>query len=111
MTTGGLERMDHERPAIMNARKGDTSALHYLYVRYADDVYRYVNGMVGDPHDTEDITEAVFARLMTAIRRYDARHLSFTGWILRMARNTALDHMRSTAACPSTSSAGATGPW
>jgi RNA polymerase sigma-70 factor, ECF subfamily len=80
--------------AIARAKEGDTSALHFLYVRHADDVYRYVHSIVRDPHDAEDVTQAIFARLMTSIRRYEPRQVPFAAWLLRVARNAALDHLR-----------------
>ena len=81
--------------AISRAQSGDISALQFLYVRYADDVYGYVNSIVRDPHEAEDITQEVFAKLMSAIRRYEPRAVPFGGWLLRVARNAALDHLRS----------------
>ncbi len=86
--------------AIARAKEGDTSALHYLYVRYADDVYRYVQSIVRDPHEAEDITQNVFAKLMSAIRKYEERAVPFTAWILRVARNAALDHLRAKRVVP-----------
>ena len=81
--------------AVARAKEGDTGALHFLYVRYADDVYGYVNSIVRDHHEAEDITQNVFAKLMRAILKYEQRDVPFTAWILRVARNAALDHMRS----------------
>jgi RNA polymerase sigma-70 factor (ECF subfamily) len=80
--------------AVARAKEGDMSALHFLYIRYADDVYGYVNSIVRDHHEAEDITQNVFAKLMTAILRYEQREVPFTAWILRVARNSALDHVR-----------------
>jgi RNA polymerase sigma-70 factor, ECF subfamily len=80
--------------AIARAKEGDMSALHFLYIRYADDVYGYVNSIVRDHHEAEDITQNVFAKLMTAILKYEQREVPFTAWILRVARNSALDHVR-----------------
>jgi RNA polymerase sigma-70 factor (ECF subfamily) len=80
--------------AIAGAKAGDKSALHYLYARYADDVYAYVNGIVRDRDDAEDITQSVFTKLITAIGSYEPRGVPFTAWILRVARNAALDHLR-----------------
>jgi RNA polymerase sigma-70 factor (ECF subfamily) len=70
------------------------SALQFLYVRYADDVCRYVRSIVQDPYDAEDITQNVFGKLMTAIHTYEPREVPFTAWIVRVARNAALDHLR-----------------
>jgi RNA polymerase sigma-70 factor (ECF subfamily) len=95
--TGSAQPSDQERQiarAIARAKEGDTSALHFLYIRYADDVYGYVNSIVRDHHEAEDITQNVFAKLMTAILKYEQREVPFTAWILRVARNAALDHVR-----------------
>ena len=69
-------------------------ALHFLYVRYAADVLRFVKSLVKDHHEAEDITQNVFIKLMTAIRKYEPREVPFSAWILRVARNAALDHLR-----------------
>jgi RNA polymerase sigma-70 factor (ECF subfamily) len=79
--------------AIARAKQGDTSALHFLYVRYADDVYGFVNSIVRDRHEAEDITQNLFARLTWTIGEYDEREAPFSAWILRVARNSALDCM------------------
>jgi RNA polymerase sigma-70 factor (ECF subfamily) len=86
--------------AVAHAQKGDMEAIHFLYVRYADDVLRYVNSFVHDHHEAEDITQNVFAKLIHAISKYEQRAVPFTAWILRVARNAALDHMRARRATP-----------
>src|SRR4051812_31468069 len=80
--------------AIARAKQGDMDALRFLQAPYADDVYGYVNTTVQDPHHPEDITQNVFAKLMKAILRYEQREVPFSGWILRVARNAAVDHLR-----------------
>jgi RNA polymerase sigma-70 factor, ECF subfamily len=80
--------------AIARAKEGDASALHFLYARYADDVCGYVHSIVRDPHEAEDITQSLFAKLLSKIQRYEQRQVPFSAWILRVARNAALDHLR-----------------
>jgi RNA polymerase sigma-70 factor, ECF subfamily len=80
--------------AIARAKEGDASALHFLYIRYADDVRGYVHSIVRDQHEAEDITQSLFAKLLTKIQRYEQRQVPFSAWILRVARNAALDHFR-----------------
>ena len=80
--------------AVARAKEGDQSALHFLYVRFADDVCGYVRSIVRDSHEAEDITQNVFAKLMTAIHRYEQREVLLCSLILRVARNVALDHIR-----------------
>jgi RNA polymerase sigma-70 factor, ECF subfamily len=70
------------------------TALQFLYVRFADDVFGYVRGIVRDSHESEDITQIVFAKLMKAIQKYEPGEVPFAAWILRVARNAAFDHLR-----------------
>jgi len=86
--------------AVTRAKAGDREGLHFLYVRFAPDVQRYVASFVRDDHEAEDITQNVFAKLLTAIRKYEQREVPFAAWILRVARNAALDHMRARRAIP-----------
>jgi RNA polymerase sigma-70 factor, ECF subfamily len=86
--------------AVAAAKAGDMSALHFLYVRFADDVCAYVRSIVRDPHAAEDITQNVFAKLMKAIHKYERRNVPFAAWIIRVARNVALDHMRAARQIP-----------
>lgn len=80
--------------AVSRAKAGDQEALRFLYVRYADNVYGYVRSIVRDHYEAEDLTQHVFAKLMTVLPKYEPRQVPFAAWILRVARNAALDHMR-----------------
>jgi RNA polymerase sigma-70 factor (ECF subfamily) len=88
------------RQAVISAQAGDAEGLHFLYVRYAADVQRYVASFVNDHHEAEDITQNIFAKLMTAIGKYEQREAPFVAWIMRVARNAALDHMRARRTIP-----------
>jgi RNA polymerase sigma-70 factor, ECF subfamily len=80
--------------AVVRAREGDDDALRYLYLRYADNVYGYVCSIVRDEYEAEDVTQHIFAKLMTSLERYEARVVPFSAWILRVAHNAAIDHVR-----------------
>jgi RNA polymerase sigma-70 factor, ECF subfamily len=80
--------------AIEAMKAGDSSALHYLYARYAEGVRAYVQSIVGSRGEAEDITKRTFVKLPGAIPAYDAGALPFEGWLLRLARSAALDHLR-----------------
>lgn len=86
--------------AVARAKAGDHEAIRFLYMRYADNVYGYVRSIVRDHHEAEDVTQHVFAKLMTALPKYEAREVPFAAWILRVARNVALDHLRQRRAIP-----------
>src|SRR4029077_525728 len=82
------------RAAITQAQDGDMEALHFLYVRYSADVFRHVKGLVKNHHEAEDISQNVFMKLVSVIDKYEPREVPFAAWILRVARNAALDQMR-----------------
>jgi RNA polymerase sigma-70 factor (ECF subfamily) len=88
------------RAAIFRAQEGDTEALHLLYVRYSPDVFRFVKSLVRDHHEAEDITQNVFVKLKFVIGKYEPRDVPFVAWVLRVARNVALDHLRARRAVP-----------
>jgi RNA polymerase sigma-70 factor (ECF subfamily) len=77
--------------AIAAVKAGDRSALHYLYLRYADELCSHVRSIVGEHGDAEDLTQTVFLKLPLAIPTYDSRELPFDHWLLRLAHNSAVD--------------------
>jgi RNA polymerase sigma-70 factor (ECF subfamily) len=95
---GGAELVDL---AVARLKEGDTSALHFLYVRCGEDVSRYVQCIVRDHHEAEDVTQSVFLKLTSAINGYEPRGVPFAAWLLRVARNAALDSLRAKRAVPS----------
>jgi RNA polymerase sigma-70 factor (ECF subfamily) len=86
--------------AVQHAQRGDREAIRYLYVRYADNVYGYVRSIVHDEHDAEDVTQHVFAKIIVVIGKYEQRSMPFSAWILRVAHNVAIDHVRARRAVP-----------
>jgi RNA polymerase sigma-70 factor, ECF subfamily len=88
------------RLAVARAKVGDPQALHFLYVSYSNNVYGYVRSILDDEHEAEDVTQQLFAKLITAIAKYDDRGVPFFAWLLRMARNLAIDYLRASRATP-----------
>jgi RNA polymerase sigma-70 factor, ECF subfamily len=94
------ETRDKTRLAVARAKEGDQDALRYLYVSYSHNIYGYVRSIVRDEHEAEDVTQHVFAKLMTTIGKYDDRGVPFFAWLLRLARNVAIDHLRANRLTP-----------
>lgn len=86
--------------AVTRAKAGDEEAFRYLYSQYADNIYGYVRSIVRDDYEAEDVTQHVFAKLMTSISKYDDRGVPFFAWLLRLSRNVAIDHLRRNRAIP-----------
>jgi RNA polymerase sigma-70 factor (ECF subfamily) len=88
------------RLALARAKEGDQEAFRFLYLRFSHNIYGYVRSIVRDDHDAEDVTQQVFAKLMTSLHKYDDRGIPFFAWLLRLARNVAIDHLRSKRTTP-----------
>jgi RNA polymerase sigma-70 factor, ECF subfamily len=86
-----LERV---KLAVALIDEGDRDALQYLYLVYAHNVYGYVRSIVQDDHEAEDLTQHVFAKLITHVGSYHDRGVPFLAWLLRVAHNAAIDHLR-----------------
>ncbi len=90
----------HVSRAVTRAQQGDREAVRFLYLRYADNVFGYVRTIVRHHHDAEDVTQQVFAKLITAIAKYEQRGVPFVAWLLRMAHNVAVDAVRARRTTP-----------
>jgi RNA polymerase sigma-70 factor (TIGR02952 family) len=80
---------------VRRAQQGEAEAFGQLYDHYVGTVHRFVLYRVGDRSTAEDVTSETFVR---ALRRIDS--LSFQGrdvaaWLLTIARNLVLDHVKS----------------
>ncbi len=86
--------------AVHAARDGDEDAIRFLYLRYADSVYSYVCSIVRDEHEAEDVTQGVFVKLPARLERYQPQLVPFSSWLMRVAHNAAIDHVRSRRCIP-----------
>jgi RNA polymerase sigma-70 factor (ECF subfamily) len=100
---GTIEHNDRDpeiRRAVRRAQAGDMTAIALLYVRYKDNIYGYVLSIVRDEHEAEDVTQHVFMKLMAVIGQYRPGSSPFASWLLRVARNVAVDHLRKRRSVP-----------
>jgi len=88
------------RLLVARAKAGDRDAMHALYLHFAPTVRAYVSRIVASDHDADDVTQHTFAKLMTEIVRYEPGAAPFRAWMLRVARNVAIDQRRHARAVP-----------
>jgi RNA polymerase sigma-70 factor, ECF subfamily len=65
----------------------------WLVQRHARDVLGLCGAMVRDPTTAEDLTQDVFGKAFTALGQY-RREASSRTWLLAIARNRCIDHLR-----------------
>jgi RNA polymerase sigma-70 factor (ECF subfamily) len=88
-------------PALVaRAARGDAAAFSQIYARTVTRVQRYVRTIIWNAWDAEDVTQDVFIKVIKGLPRYDAQTADFSCWMLRVARNAAIDHLRRRASEP-----------
>lgn len=71
-------------------------AMAELYDRFARLAYSVTLGIVRDPATAEDLVQETFLRAWTRIRAFDAARGALGPWLIAIARNRAVDYLRST---------------
>jgi RNA polymerase sigma-70 factor (ECF subfamily) len=83
----------HDTVLIERLKSGSRQALHDLYCRHGDAVYRTAFRITDSPQDAEDVLQDLFVGLPEAISSYEGRG-SFEGWIRRVAARMAMMRLR-----------------
>ncbi|WFB34405.1 sigma-70 family RNA polymerase sigma factor [Kiritimatiellota bacterium B12222] len=73
-------------------RKGDLDALGRIVDQTRAPLYRFIYGMVRDPHVAEDVFQDVWIRAIKGLHRYQSDRL--LSWLFRIARNRVIDLSR-----------------
>lgn len=74
---------------------GDKQALAKLYDAYAGMVYGVVLKMIRNEELAQEIVQDVFLRVWKNIASYDSTKARISTWIINIARNRAIDELRS----------------
>ena len=83
-----------EQRLIQYSRDGDLDSFNRLVEAHQDAVFSVVLRMTRNRATAEDVTQDTFISAFRSIRSY--RGGIFRAWLLRIARNAALDHFRRT---------------
>ncbi len=80
---------------IERLRRRDAQALAELYDRYGRLVYSLILRVVKDAGIAEDLVQETFMRVWNRVQAFDAQKGSIGPWLLAVARNRAIDYLRS----------------
>ena len=79
---------------------GSQDALAQLYDRHVDGVFATARRVTGDRQLAEEVVQETFLTLWNRAELFDARLGSLATWLRRIARNRAVDRLRSAARRP-----------
>jgi RNA polymerase sigma-70 factor (ECF subfamily) len=87
------DRSDAE--LVEKLRNSDPDGLAAAYDRYGRVVYSLFLRITHDQSAAEDLVQELFLRLWNRRREFDATRGALGAWLLSIARNMAIDHLRS----------------
>lgn len=91
-------RLKHDPKLAQRLRRRDPKAMTALYDRYGRLVYALIHRIVKDAHVAEDLTQETFLRVWNRAQAFDTEKGALGPWIVTVARNRAIDYLRSTPA-------------
>jgi RNA polymerase sigma-70 factor (ECF subfamily) len=86
-----------ERDLIARLQRRDPQALAELYDRYGKMAYSLVLRVVRDQAIAEDLVQETFLRVWNRVHSIDSEKGALGPWLLAIARNRAIDYLRSSA--------------
>ena len=73
--------------------EGEAALYTDLVERYRGRLINYLNRFLGNPQESEELSQEVFLRVYRALDRYNPQY-RFSTWLFRVARNAAIDLIR-----------------
>ena len=84
---------EQELVALLNQQ--DNDAFNYLYDHYSGALFTIINQIVPDKDTASDVLQEVFVNIWKKIDSYDVAKGRLFTWMLNIARNAAIDKVRS----------------
>jgi RNA polymerase sigma-70 factor (ECF subfamily) len=73
----------------------DKKAFTHIYDMYSRSLFAVISNLVKEREEAEDVLQEVFVKIWKNIETYNESKGRFYTWILNIARNTAIDKLRS----------------
>ena len=84
---------EHELVGLLNEQNNE--AFNYLYDHYSGALFTIINQIVPEKDTAADVLQEVFVNIWRKINTYDAAKGRLFTWMLNIARNAAIDKVRS----------------
>lgn len=84
-----------EEQLVQLLRQGSKDAFDHLYKHYGATLYGVIGRIVGDEQIAQDVLQEVFVKIWNSISLYDSGRGKLYTWMINIARNAAIDKVRS----------------
>ena len=84
-----------ESELVSQLQRKDSKAFGYLYDHYAPSLYGVICRIVSSEAIAQDTLQETFVKIWNNIALYDSSKGKLFTWVLNIARNTAIDKLRS----------------
>nr|WP_321231714.1 RNA polymerase sigma factor [uncultured Psychroserpens sp.] len=84
-----------EQQIVELLAKGDQKALDLLYENYADSLYGVILKVTINEELAQDALQETFVKVWKNAKKYDSKKAKLFTWLFRIAKNTAIDKLRS----------------
>jgi RNA polymerase sigma-70 factor, ECF subfamily len=84
-----------EEQLVALLRTGSREGFNYLYKNYSNVLYGTILKIVLDEETAQDVLQDAFVKVWNNIGQYDATKGRIYTWMLNIARNSAIDKLRS----------------
>jgi RNA polymerase sigma-70 factor (ECF subfamily) len=85
----------NDQEIVRRLKQRDTSAMAELYDKYGGLLYSVILRSVNNQATAEDLVQETFLRIWNRIQTFDTERGRLEGWIVTIARNRAIDYLRS----------------
>lgn len=80
---------------ILELQNGNQKAFERIYELYSESIYGIIYSIVNEEKIAEEILQDVFLKIWENASSYNSDKGRFFTWILNIARNASIDHIRS----------------
>ncbi len=92
LVSGNVPEEEH----ILRQSQADPEAFRPVYEKYYKKLFLFILHRTGERETTADLTQQVFMKALTSLRKFEFRGLPFSAWLYRIAINECNDYFRKT---------------
>jgi RNA polymerase sigma-70 factor (ECF subfamily) len=90
-----LEFGESDRELAERLKRREPQAMADLYDRYGRQAYALIFRIVRDQEMAEDLVQETFIRIWSRVQAFDSARGALGAWLMAVARNRAIDYIRS----------------